>query len=881
MILTYAHAAIPTTFKFTLPMAAIATIAASAGAVDADFWPRLAHAVRAAWRKQGIEPRDAVVLMPYANLLPVARAAFAQTGDWQPRIETPATLADALGPPAAWAEQQVTGDMRIDGLQAQRMLAATEQGAGLAQTLAALAQALSQAQAAWPPEERAQRWQDLRDEMPPLPAGAPGGVERGLLRAAIAWAAVHEQTPADRLWRHRFPALVVVQGGGEQGVAQALMNAAASAGTPVLRVMADLPADEAFEAVASLPPPRSIVCDDAAHEAREAAWAVVEALEAGHKPVALVAQDRQIVRRIHAVLAERGWGVHDDTGWALSTTRAAARAVAVLRAVQAPASRDAQLDAMKAMAWSGGDLATLDALEQAWRNDRSPSPGAAALLERWQRQCAGLRDAQAQPLQGWLQVLAERFSPLWLSLSADPAGRAVVQALWLDRTDAASAEPARQSASAMPLRWAALLAWAEQALEQAAYMPAPAAEPDVIITPLARTVLRPFGAVVFAACDERLGAASAAPMAWPMALAEAHGLPHDGQRRERERAAFVQLLRQPRVVLLRRRSHAGEPMAPCRWVEQAQSARRRLGQALIAERAACARTADVPLQAVPPPQPRALSADQVPERWSASLVEALRACPYRFFSRGVLRLGEAAELDLDWQKRDHGDWLHKVLYRFHLARPAARSLQEDIAALLAAAQAESDVATGQLGRDGADLLPFEAGFASFAQHYVEWLQARDAQGWRYAKGEIARERVLPGLAPSAMLVGRIDRVDEHANQGFHLIDYKTGGAAALKRKVREPLEDTQLAAYAALMQADVEPTRPLQASYLALDDRAAPESIEHRHASESARALMQALPAEIARLREGAAMPALGEGNVCEFCEARGLCRRDHWAPLT
>ena len=28
-----------------------------------------------------------------------------------------------------------------------------------------------------------------------------------------------------------------------------------------------------------------------------------------------------------------------------------------------------------------------------------------------------------------------------------------------------------------------------------------------------------------------------------------------------------------------------------------------------------------------------------------------------------------------------------------------------------------------------------------------------------------------------------------------------------------------------------------------------------------------------------AALPALGEGVACEYCAARGLCRRDHWAP--
>jgi len=47
---------------------------------------------------------------------------------------------------------------------------------------------------------------------------------------------------------------------------------------------------------------------------------------------------------------------------------------------------------------------------------------------------------------------------------------------------------------------------------------------------------------------------------------------------------------------------------------------------------------------------------------------------------------------------------------------------------------------------------------------------------------------------------------------------------------------------------------------------------------DSAALLIAGLGRDLARLSEGAAMPALGEGSACEFCEARGLCRRDHWA---
>ena len=31
------------------------------------------------------------------------------------------------------------------------------------------------------------------------------------------------------------------------------------------------------------------------------------------------------------------------------------------------------------------------------------------------------------------------------------------------------------------------------------------------------------------------------------------------------------------------------------------------------------------------------------------------------------------------------------------------------------------------------------------------------------------------------------------------------------------------------------------------------------------------------RIWQGQGMPPLGEGAVCDYCEARGLCRKDHW----
>jgi ATP-dependent helicase/nuclease subunit B len=111
---------------------------------------------------------------------------------------------------------------------------------------------------------------------------------------------------------------------------------------------------------------------------------------------------------------------------------------------------------------------------------------------------------------------------------------------------------------------------------------------------------------------------------------------------------------------------------------------------------------------------------------------------------------------------------------------------------------------------------------------------------------------------------------------MQLIDYKTGGLQGLKDKVREPLEDTQLAFYAALMRARTE--LPLTASYLAVDGTKRIDEVPHPDVEDSASALVEGLADDLKRLRAGAGLPALGEGATCDYCAARGVCRRDHWA---
>src|SRR5687767_6581185 len=83
-----------------------------------ELWDAVAAGTLAWCREQHIAVADTVVLVPFADLLAPARAAFAQHDHWLPRLHTPRTLAAALGPPMARSAGELTGDAAIDRITA-------------------------------------------------------------------------------------------------------------------------------------------------------------------------------------------------------------------------------------------------------------------------------------------------------------------------------------------------------------------------------------------------------------------------------------------------------------------------------------------------------------------------------------------------------------------------------------------------------------------------------------------------------------------------------------------------------------------------------------------------------------------------------------------
>jgi ATP-dependent helicase/nuclease subunit B len=840
-------------------------------------WADIAARVAAWAQSEGIDMRSAVVLVPFAQHLTPARRAWVQQGGWQPRVETTRTLAVSLAPMPRADDGQLTLDVSTDRLNAARMLRSQswvrKDPLAFNEAVAAVvttAHALVKAAAAIPPDERAVHWQRGR-ELLALSSG-PGASERALARLALEWAVLAPPRPTDVLFSHTPTAWIVVQAGGEDALTQCLL-AQASGNVPCAVLDGDTVMQASLAATLSL-----AVCDGFEHEAECAAAQVLVHLQQGAVPVALVAQDRALVRRVRALLERQQVSLLDETGWKLSTTRAAAQVMSLLRAASPVAGTDLLLDWLKGGAWPQAGRAGVE-LETACRrgawsqasaiDPNTLSADAAILYANAMAVLHTLAVERRQALSAWLSTLqaALQRCGMWDALVADEAGGEVLNVLRL--IDPASW--AGQQAAQTMMGLDDFSAWVDGVLEEASFIPTAPLEPaSVVITPLTRVMLRPFAAVVFPGADDHHLGVNAGPQ--PLlsdAQALALGVPTSAQRREAEALAFAHAVSATPVSLFYRRSEGAEPLALSPIVERL---------ALRLQRASRAFTPWVdPRQqrAIEPtpmriPAPRA--AELLPLRLSASACEALRACPYRFHALHLLRLREADELDAEIEQRDYGTWLHAVLMKFHEQREQPDSAEAECAHLLAIAQQEKLTH----GFDDADFLPFEAGFAELAPRYIAWVHQRDGQGASWWQGEQERQ-VTPPEWQGISLHGRIDRMDHvRAEQGaaIELIDYKTGNPTALRDKVKQPLEDTQLAFYVALMQAEA--SLPLQATYLTLGRKI--ESIAHPDVEDSARALVQGLAHDLDRIRQGVGLPAFGEGQVCDFCEARGLCRRDHWA---
>jgi len=820
--------------------------------------------LRDALAARGTHPARTVVLLPYAQLMPVARqfwAALAPTG-FAPRFET--TMNWARQRPWEPGELDLSFDIARDLLTARGWL---EQG-GLRSQADALAGLL--VDAAWqaadaaravPPQRRAAWAAQLR---PVLLQGmeAPAlATEAAIARIAFEWVAASGYA-TDALLDGTLSAdvdlLVVLQGFQAEAIPGAL---------------AEQLGDRALTWPLPAPSPRGAIglhaCADATEEAERAAACVLQRLQQGQAPVALAATDRVLTRRVGALLFTRGVRVRDETGWKLSTTRAAAHVMTALRACAWDAPSDSVLDWLKNIPALGSGLVqglerrARRTAQREWRMLREGDWGESAALQEAARTVAGWRETlqTTRTLLDWIAGTRELLQQCgqWELLRADAAGMKTVDALRLDPAAAGEWIAWPQAQRRLTLR--EFTAWANDVLESVSFVPPHAGDEQVVVLPLNQLLGHPFAALVMPGCDERsLPASPEPPAGWSQAQRRLLGLPLRETLEAAQRSGWDCALHTPLAdVLWRASDDTGERSLPSPLV-----------QALVVERAAT--MAPDPRaqrretgEAVRPPTVQA--PPLVPMQLSASSYEDLRRCPYRFFALRMLGLKEADEIDAEVDKRDFGTWLHGVLKTFHETLRERGALDRAGRATLLDAAAREGIASQRLAEG--EFLPFAAGWPAVREGYLDWLAGHEATGAEFESGESEHAVPLGDLR----LQGRIDRIDRLPGEVTLVMDYKTEAFQATRDRMKAPLEDTQLAFYAALL-----PQRELRAAYLNISERGEVRAVEHESLQEAARLLQEAIQSELRRIAEGAPLPALGEGRVCEFCAARGLCRRDSWS---
>ena len=828
---------------------------ATSGVLNA--WQGLLARIDAELRQLAAHPARSVVLLPYAQLMPLAaRLWAAQFPDaFAPRFETTRNWATRAG----WftpGPHDLSFDHGRDLLTAAALL----EGAGLAAQRALLAgplveQAtqLGQIAASLPPALRPDWAEQARGALPPVGDG-PLALEAAVGRIAIAWAGGSDYA-TDVLFAPRvadaLDALLIVPGLLPDPLTETL-------------------AEHYFEKAVLLQPESDAAlghialhtCADAEDEAERAAACVLRQIEVGRVPVALIAGDRLLTRRINALLIERGAQLRDETGWKLSTTHAAAQLMAALHACAPRASTDEVLDWLKLA--PAFDARQQRALERRLRRDAVRGWPQAALLTGDQPLTQHIESLRApmmaaRSLVDWLPALRTLLQRcgLWPLLAADVAGNAVIDALGL--SDEALADWRDWPAAQRRMGLAEFTRWVGEALEAASFRPPHPAAAQVVVLPLTQLLGRPFAALVLPGADEqRLPAAPEPPGPWSAAQRQALHLPTREDLRDAQAAAWALALRVPQVdVLWRNTDDSGEPLLPSPLVQSLQL------QELAALGAEGREARLIQIRPTERPQPRG---DALPTQpLSASGYEMLRACPYRFFALRQLGLAEEGELDVDIDKRDWGNWLHDTLRGFHEALRVAPDA--DRLTLIDAAAEAATEALGP-GLEPGEFMPFAVAWPTLRDAYLQWLAKHEAGG---AQFKLAEESIDTQRGP-LRLKGQIDRIDEVTDGATLLIDYKTEPLARTRDRIKAGTEDTQLPFYALLSGADAP-----RAAYLNLAEREVPSLHELPELPMLAAQLYEGMAYDLARIAAGEPLPALGEGSVCGWCDARGLCRKDFW----
>ncbi|MCE7529213.1 PD-(D/E)XK nuclease family protein [Polynucleobacter sp. IMCC 29146] len=665
----------------------------------------------------------------------------------------------------------------------------------------------------------------------------------------------------------------------------------------------------------------------------ELAWAAARSIEeqvmAGKTKIALVAQDRLAARRARALLARLGPALNilDETGWKLSTTRAAAALNSWLVLLRAPEQGPSALDLLEFLknpflnlphclgqspencaglvaeledlfiarqAQAGWETFYL-AIEgvSAYSSTTAPNPLLLQLvqcirgrLNTWQKlklSCATAYEALIADLEifGMAQGLEQ-----------DSAGQQLLNVI--HGFDLGSSDYKNQK---MRLgEWLSLL---KTVIEEAAYEESGReAAASLSILPLSSTRLRQFDAVVVIGCDEQQLPAYADP---PLFFSEAlnyflKSSTITAQYIQQAKDLSQLLMSCPQVDLLwQSKTNQAEPLGPSPWIQRLQldfplwqvkpaRVNLRAGKAQPLQMASARLSPDLPM----------------PLSMSPSAYRALRDCPYRYYVRSLLNLRKLRDFEEGFDASLAGQTVHKVLRQFYDALKSAEiqthlDLVKNLVVrrqwMLQNLSQISEQVFKRLIDGDARVLGVLRDWQKQIPSFVDWQLAREANGWQFMNAEtpVGFDLMFQdsnGIERAMRIEGRADRFDTNIhNQSAEVIDYKHQRLDKIISRAESILEDPQLLIYArGANEGRLFPAHQVNlAAWVALRPtiKAGQEEVERALTLEQMPELMsefnEQLTEDLTQLWSGATLTAFAPDGVCLYCEARGICRKGVW----
>ena len=640
-----------------------------------------------------------------------------------------------------------------------------------------------------------------------------------------------------------------------------------------------------------------------AQDFEDAAWqgagAIEKLLQDGHHHIALIAQDRLVARRMRALLARFGDGlsVHDETGWKLSTTRAAASVMSWMDVVRHPAGPSSVelIDFLKNpyIDWSTFGIThdqasdCLTFLEQrliegdvrgtwsgfilALDSDNDETNTLVSIIRKLKNQ-SNRWQAASNSCLAWLDLLEQDLIDLGMSagLAQDIAGQQLLASLSPMRL--LRHHPMKQ------VEWLSLLS---SMLEDASYIESnPRQSASVTILPLSATRLRRFDAWVMVGCDDtQLPSLSDSPMFLSAQLKKLLGCKTQEAEFIQQAMDLSQLMtsHQHWRMIWQSVGTTGEPRQPSPWLQRLYVRHPELLKDKL----------EVPTtsyEAMPISQPRpSLPGDFVkPTSISPSAYRALRECPYRYYVTRLLGLKERSGLEAEVDLSLVGKTLHAALYDFYHGLKTQALENDNIyertkllkQRLYAISHKHFKPLLEVDGRWLAAWIEWETLIPS----WIDWHIQREQSGWVFHDGEKQVSFDLQTRFGDIRVSGFVDRLDIHPQEGVEVIDYKFSSKNSITKKKNNLQDDPQLVIYAkAVNEHDMVNRQPTTtASWISVKED------DSRVEVDDLQSEMKELPAQmiadIESLWGGSPMAASAPDSICQYCQARGICRKGMWS---